>query len=59
VVLASVMIGAAFLAVCDGVARAALAYELPVGVITNLIGSAFFFYLLATRDVSYAGGSSK
>lgn len=50
--LASVLLGAAFLAVCDGVARLPRS-ELPVGVITNLTGSAFFFYLLATRDVAY------
>ncbi|MCH8807879.1 MAG: iron chelate uptake ABC transporter family permease subunit, partial [Planctomycetes bacterium] len=46
---------AAFLAACDGVARAALgSNELPVGVVTNILGAAFFFYLLATRDISYA-----
>lgn len=48
VLLASALLGAAFLAVCDGVARSAV-YEIPVGVITNLIGAAFFFYLLARR----------
>jgi iron complex transport system permease protein len=52
--LGSALIGAAFLATCDGIARALLIYELPVGVITNIVGAAFFFYLLATRDVSYA-----
>ena len=35
----------------DGVARLRT-YELPVGVITNIFGAAFFFYLLATRDIS-------
>ena len=61
-VIGSALIGAAFLAACDGIARVALSlisqhpgeYELPVGVITNIVGAAFFFYLLATRDVSYA-----
>jgi iron complex transport system permease protein len=55
-VLGSALIGAAFLAVCDGIARSVSAYELPVGVITNMLGAAFFFYLLATRDVSYSAG---
>jgi iron complex transport system permease protein len=53
-VLASAMIGAAFLAVCDGVARSLGTFDVPVGVVTNLLGAAFFFYMLATRDVSYA-----
>lgn len=53
-VLGSALIGAAFLAVCDGVARSLFVYEFPVGVVTNVLGAAFFFYLLATRDTSYA-----
>jgi iron complex transport system permease protein len=55
-VLGSALIGAAFLALCDGVARAVSVYEPPVGIITNMLGAAFFFYLLATRDVSYSAG---
>jgi len=55
-VLGSALIGAAFLAVCDGIARSLSVYEIPVGVITNMLGAAFFFYLLATRDVSYSAG---
>ncbi len=49
--IAAALGGAAFLAVCDGVARAVRPVELPVGVVTNILGAAFFFYLLATRDV--------
>jgi iron complex transport system permease protein len=53
--IAAALLGAAFLAVCDGVGRVALSgYEFPVGVITSIVGSAFFFYLLATRDVAVA-----
>jgi iron complex transport system permease protein len=52
-VLGSALIGAAFLATCDGIARSLSVYELPVGVVTNMLGATFFFYLLATRDVSY------
>jgi iron complex transport system permease protein len=51
--LASVFLGGAFLALCDGVARLPRS-ELPVGVLTNILGAAFFFYLLATRDVAFA-----
>ena len=28
-------------------------FESPVGIVTNILGAAFFFYLLATRDVTY------
>lgn len=42
------LLGGAFLALCDGLARLGT-YELPVGVITSLIGSLLFFYLLARR----------
>lgn len=52
--LGSTLIGAAFLAACDGIARSLSVYELPVGVVTNILGAAFFFYLLTTRDVSYS-----
>jgi iron complex transport system permease protein len=47
---ASVLFGAAFLTACDIVARTVLApVELPVGVITALIGGPFFLWLLITR----------
>ncbi len=42
--------GAAFLAVCDTVARTALApTEVPVGVITALLGGPFFIWLLRSK----------
>lgn len=44
---ASCLFGGAFLAVCDAVARTALApAELPVGVVTALLGGPFFLWLL-------------
>ena len=49
----SVLLGAAFLALCDGVARLQPA-ELPVGVVTNILGAGFFLYMLATRDIAHA-----
>jgi iron complex transport system permease protein len=51
--LGSALVGAAFLATCDGLARCLPVTELPVGVVTNILGAAFFFYLLATRDIFY------
>jgi iron complex transport system permease protein len=47
------LLGAGFLAICDALARTPLAIELPVGVVTNILGAGFFFYLLATRDLTH------
>ena len=45
--------GAAFLALCDTVARTALApTEIPVGVITAMMGGPFFIWLLGSRRSS-------
>jgi iron complex transport system permease protein len=47
---ASFLFGAAFLALCDTVARTALApTEIPVGVITAMLGGPFFIWLLRSR----------
>ena len=47
---ASALFGAAFLIGCDAVARTVLSpLELPVGVITALIGGPFFLWLLVKR----------
>jgi iron complex transport system permease protein len=47
---ASAFFGAAFLVACDVVARTALApMELPVGVVTSLVGGPFFLWLLLRR----------
>ncbi len=46
----SFLAGAPFLALCDTLARTALApTELPVGVITALLGGPFFIWLLRSR----------
>ena len=46
----SFLLGAAFLAVCDTVARTVLApTEIPVGVITALLGGPFFIWLLRSK----------
>lgn len=47
---ASFLLGGVFLAVCDTVARTALApSEIPVGVITAMLGGPFFIWLLRSR----------
>lgn len=49
----SFLIGAAFLALCDGIGRVVLApAELPVGVITAILGGPFFIWLLRSRSRS-------
>lgn len=42
----SLMIGAIFLVLTDNIARSAASIELPLGVLTSLIGAPFFLYLL-------------
>jgi iron complex transport system permease protein len=47
---ASILFGAAFLVLCDVVARTIMApIELPVGVVTAIIGGPFFMWLLVRR----------
>lgn len=47
---ASILFGAAFLVMCDVVARTIMApVELPVGVITAIIGGPFFLWLLVRK----------
>jgi iron complex transport system permease protein len=50
---ASLLLGAAFLVLADVVARTLVApAELPIGVVTALLGAPFFVVLLRTRRVS-------
>jgi iron complex transport system permease protein len=50
----SYLSGAIFLILCDTLARVVLApTELPVGVITGLVGGSLFIYALSRRGVSF------
>jgi iron complex transport system permease protein len=50
--IASFFAGAAFLIFCDTVARTVLSpVELPVGVITGIIGGCFFIYTLTKKGI--------
>jgi iron complex transport system permease protein len=52
---ASAVVGAIFLVICDAAARVATGVsELPVGVITALVGTPFFIYLLRRRKTTYS-----
>ena len=53
---ASMLAGALVLVVADTVARTAVAYaDLPIGMLTSLVGGPFFFWLLR-RTRRTAGG---
>jgi iron complex transport system permease protein len=46
----SLLLGAAFLAVCDAIGRVVLApADIPVGIITAMLGGPFFIWLLRAR----------
>jgi iron complex transport system permease protein len=51
--ISSFLAGASFLTVCDVISRTIVApLELPVGVITGIIGGVVFIYVLSRRQVS-------
>jgi iron complex transport system permease protein len=51
----SAVLGGIFLIICDAIARVATgSSELPVGVVTAIIGTPFFMYLLRRRKSSYS-----
>jgi len=52
---ASLAAGGAFLLLVDDLARAATSYEIPIGVLTTLIGGPFFLYLLRRSEGGYDG----
>ncbi len=55
-ILASALAGAGFLVVCDTIARTLLSsygQELPVGVVTGIIGGIFFLLFLMKRKLNY------
>jgi iron complex transport system permease protein len=50
------MFGGSFLVLCDTLARTLIApAEMPVGVITALLGGPFFLWLLLTGGLNQAG----
>jgi iron complex transport system permease protein len=57
VIPASALIGMLLLLLADDLARTVIApVELPVGVVTSLLGGTFFLYLLKTRQRELRGG---
>ena len=50
----SITFGAAFVLVADTLARTVYTYDLPVGIVTTLIGAPFFLYLLRRSRAAWA-----
>lgn len=55
---ACAMLGAVYLVIMDDIARAVLSLELPLGVVTSVLGAPFFVSLIIKRrgGVSHASG---
>jgi iron complex transport system permease protein len=46
----AILIGAIFTVLCDDIARAAMPGEIPLGIITSLLGTLLFISLLVARQ---------
>ena len=46
---ASAMLGGGYLILVDDLARSVFSMELPLGVVTSIIGAPFFIYLIIKR----------
>lgn len=47
---ASMLSGAAFLLLVDDISRNLLAVEIPIGILTAVIGAPFFLYLMMRKE---------
>lgn len=54
--LASMLIGGTFTLLCDDLARTAMAGEIPLGIVTSLIGSVLFVAMLMTSTLEVKSG---
>jgi len=58
-IVISFLTGAGFLIFCDTIARTSFApVELPVGVITGILGGSIFIYILGRRHLSGRTGGA-
>ncbi|MCK5642514.1 MAG: iron chelate uptake ABC transporter family permease subunit, partial [Gammaproteobacteria bacterium] len=48
---AAMMLGGVFTIFCDTVARISFAGEIPLGIITSMIGAGFFIILLLNKNI--------
>ena len=56
VVPASALLGALYLLICDTIARNLAQAEIPIGIITSLIGAPYLFFLVRSRGRRISGG---
>ena len=47
----SILVGATFTILCDDMARTILAGEIPLGIITSLLGASIFIYLMIKQKL--------
>lgn len=50
----SFVLGGVVLCICDTIARSVMAAEIPVGIVTAIVGAPFFIYLLRARNTEVA-----
>jgi iron complex transport system permease protein len=50
---ASLLLGAVMVIVCDTIARSLMVYEIPLGIITSLLGASLFLSLLSSGQVRF------
>jgi len=50
------ILGGIYLIICDTIARTLVNAEIPIGIITSIIGAPYLFYLLRSRGRSAFGG---
>jgi iron complex transport system permease protein len=50
---ASISVGAAYILAVDTVARVVSTVEIPLGILTAIIGAPFFFYLLRRERLGW------
>ncbi len=51
----SFVLGGVVLCVCDTIARSVMTAEIPVGIVTAMLGAPFFIYLLRAKNTEVAG----
>ncbi|GAB6145712.1 FecCD family ABC transporter permease [Desulfocicer niacini] len=56
VIPVSAILGAIYLIVCDTIARTLTHAEIPIGIITSLVGAPYLFFLIRSRGQRIFGG---
>ncbi len=54
-VLGAMLMGASYMLICDTIARTLTSAEIPIGIITSIVGSPYLLYLLRRKGVELYG----